>query len=165
VAAIRAAVREVDRNVPLTGHVRTQDETVERNLLSTERFFARMSVFLGLLALALACVGLYGLMSYAVANRTSEIGLRMALGAVPRRVWWMILRESLALVCVGVIVGIGAAMAATRLIQSQLYGLSPTDPVSYGAVALLLVAVALVAVLIPARRAAKIDPMVALRAE
>jgi ABC-type antimicrobial peptide transport system permease subunit len=127
--------------------------------------FASLSTFFGLLALALVCVGLYGLMSYSVVQRTSEIGIRMALGALPRWILWMIGREALRLIAVGGILGLFAAVAATRFISAQLYGLSPMEPPVYGGVLLLLGAVALFAALLPARRAAKIDPMVALRSE
>jgi predicted permease len=163
-SAIRAAVREVEDNVPLT-RLRTQDEIVENVLLENERFFARMSGFLGALALALACVGLYGLLSYSVLRRTGEIGLRMALGAESASVLRMILRESLTLVAIGVIVGIGLSFIASRLVASVLFGLSLSDPLTYTAVALMLVLVASLASWWPARRAAKMDPMVALRCE
>jgi predicted permease len=162
-STLRSAMREFDRNLPLL-NLRTQDEQVEA-LVRHERFFVRLSVFFSALALGLVCIGLYGLMSYAVLRRTGEIGLRMALGALPRRVLWMILRESLGLVGIGALAGLGAAFAASRLISSLLYGLSPTDPVTYGGMALLMTAVALLACLLPARRAANIDPMVALRAD
>jgi ABC-type antimicrobial peptide transport system permease subunit len=164
VPAVRNVVRAIDQNLPLAG-VRTQDEVFEVNLLSTERFFARLSVFLGLLALALACVGLYGLMSYAVVRRTGEIGVRMALGARPVQILRMILRESVALVTLGLLLGIGAAYAGTRLISSLLYGVSPTDPPTYASMAGFLMVIAVLACLLPARRATKVDPMVALRAE
>ncbi|MBI4624048.1 MAG: ABC transporter permease [Verrucomicrobia bacterium] len=162
-ASVRGIVRQIDPKLPLFD-VRTQEEQVAR-LLQQERLFAQLAGFFGLLALGLVCVGLYGLMSYAVLQRTGEIGIRVALGALPRSVQWMILRESLALVCVGVVVGVAGAWAASRLIAKMLYGLSPTDPVTYGGVALLLIAVALLACLLPARRASKVDPMVALRCE
>ncbi len=161
--AIRAAVREIDATLPVID-LRTQEEQIDR-LNAQELLFARLSGFFGLLALALACVGLYGLMSYGVLRRTGEIGLRMALGALPTHVLRMILRESLALVAIGIGLGLAAAAAASRLVTSMLFGLSPTDPATYGTVALLLVVIATIATLLPARRAAKIDPMVALRAE
>jgi predicted permease len=163
VASIRKAVAEIDRTVPLL-ELRTQDEEVE-TLVMHERFFARLSGFFSVLALGLICIGLYGLMSYSAQRRTGEIGLRMALGAVPRSVLWMMLRESLVLVFVGVCVGFAGAAAVTRLVAAMLYELSPTDPFTYGGAGLLLIAVALLACWLPARRAAKVDPMVALRAE
>jgi predicted permease len=161
-AAIRTAVREIDPTLPVL-NLRTQDEQIDR-LHAQERLFARLSGSFGLLALGLACVGLYGLMSYAVLRRTAEIGLRMALGAPRAQVLRMILRESLALVCAGLVIGIGAAGAATRLVSSMLFGLSVTDPLTYGVAASVLAAVALLASLLPAHRASRVDPMVAFRA-
>ena len=163
VAAVRQAVRAVDRNVPLD-RVRTQEEQIERTL-TKERIFADLAGLLGLLALVLASVGLYGLMSFVVLRRTGEMGLRMALGALPRHVLGAILRQSLALVAVGLAVGLIAALALTRLIATQLFGLSPADPLTYGGVVLLLTVVALLACWLPARRAARISPMTALRTE
>jgi len=162
-SAIRAAVREIDPTLPVL-NLRTQDEQIDR-LHSQERLFARLSGFFGLLALALACVGLYGLMSYAVLRRTAEIGLRMALGALPGHVLRMILRESLTLVCLGVASGLAGAYIGSRLIATMLFGLSPTDPATYGASALILAAITLLASLLPARRASRVDPMIAFRAE
>ena len=162
-AAIRTAVSEIDPLLPVT-NLRTHEEQIER-MSSQERLFARLSGFFGAVALTLACVGIYGLMSYQVLRRTGEIGLRMALGALPAQVLRMILLESLGLVALGVVLGVAAACAASRLVAAMLFGLSPTDPITYGAVAFLLVAVALLASLLPARRASKIDPMVALHAE
>jgi predicted permease len=161
--AIRAAVREIDPALPVL-NLRTQDEQIDR-LHAQELFFARLSGFFGFLALALASVGLYGLMSYAVLRRTAEIGLRMALGALPGHVLRMILRESLALVSLGIACGIAAAYGASRLVAAMLFGLSPTDPLTYGGSAVILTAIALLAALLPARRASRVDPMVAFRVE
>lgn len=161
--AVHAAVRDVDPNLPVF-NLRTQQEQIDR-LFTQERLFAQLCTFFGGIALLLAAVGLYGLMSYAVVRRTGEIGLRMALGALPGQVLRMILRESLLLVAVGAVLGLGGAFAATRLIATMLFGLSPADPVTYGAVTALLVLVAALACLIPARRAARVDPMTALRTE
>jgi ABC-type antimicrobial peptide transport system permease subunit len=162
-SSVRSIVREIDPSLPIS-NMRTQEQQIDR-LFTQERLFANLCSFFGVLALGLAAIGLYGLMSYTVLRRTGEIGVRMALGALPAHVLTMILRESLALVVLGVFLGVGAAIGATRWISSLLFGLSPNDPVTYVSVAFLLVAVALVACLLPARRAARIDPMVALRAE
>jgi predicted permease len=161
--AIRAAVREIDPTLPVL-NLRTQDEQIDR-LHSQELLFARLSGFFGLLALSLACVGLYGLMSYAVLRRTAEIGLRMALGALPGHVLRMILGESLTLVCLGVACGLAGAYGASRLVATMLFGLSPTDPVTYATAALILAAITLLASLLPARRASLVDPMIAFRVE
>jgi ABC-type antimicrobial peptide transport system permease subunit len=163
-SVVAKAVRDLNPKLLING-MRTQDEELNNNLLRQERSVARISSFFGLLALALSCVGLYGLMSYGVSRRTGEIGLRMALGALPGNMLWMILRESLALVSIGVATGLGAAVAGTRIISEFLYGVSATDPATYAGVALLLLMVAATACLLPARRAAKVDPMVALRCE
>jgi len=136
-----------------------------QNSLLRERLMATLSGFFGSLALVLACVGLYGILSYGVASRTNEIGLRMALGAQRRDVLWLILREALLLVLIGVAVGLPAVLATTRLVSSLLYGLTAVDPSSIGAAAVLMFAVAAVAGYFPARRATKVDPMEALRHE
>jgi predicted permease len=161
--AIRAAVSKLDSTLPVI-NLRTQDEQIAR-INSEELLFARLSGFFGFVALALVCVGLYGLMSFLVLNRTGEIGLRMALGALPGQVLRMILRESLALVSIGVALGLLAAYGSGRFIESMLFGLSPADSLTYGSVALILIVVALLASLLPARRAAQVDPMAALRSE
>jgi ABC-type antimicrobial peptide transport system permease subunit len=127
--------------------------------------FAALTTGFGVLALALACVGIYGIMAYSVANRTNEIGIRLALGAQPGQVRGMILRESGWLASVGVVVGVGGALALTRLVKSMLYGVQPWDPATLVAGGLLLLAVALAASWIPARRAAGVQPMDALRHE
>jgi predicted permease len=161
--AIRAAVSELDPTLPVI-NLRTQDEQIAR-INSEELLFARLSGFFGFVALTLTCVGLYGLMSFLVLHRTGEIGLRMALGALPAQVLRMILRESLALVGLGVALGLPAAYGGSRFIQSMLFGLSPADSLTYGSVASILIVVALLASLLPARRAAQVEPMAALRSE
>ncbi len=162
-ASVREIVHGIDPQLPLYD-VRTQDEQVTR-LLSRESLFARLAGFFGVLALGLVCIGLYGLTSFGVLQRTREIGVRMAVGAAPSQVLVMVLRESLIVVTLGLALGIGGAIAAVRLITNQLYGISPFDLPTYGSMTLVLVAVALVAAFFPARRAAKVDPVVALRAE
>jgi putative ABC transport system permease protein len=136
-----------------------------QNSLMSERLMATLSGFFGLLALVLACVGLYGLVSYGVASRTHEIGIRLALGAQPRDVRLMILRESLLLVLVGVAVGLPCALTAPRLVAAFLFGLTPADPLSISLAVGALVVAALAAGYIPARRATKVDPLIALRYE
>jgi predicted permease len=162
-ASLRLVVRAIDPTLALF-NVRTLDEQVAR-LLQQERLFARLSGCFGALAAALVCVGLYGLMSFAVLQRTGEIGIRMALGALPREVLWMVVRESLALVALGVGFGLAGATAASRLLRTLLFGVEPNDLVTFVAVALLLPSVAVVACWLPARRASNVDPMVALRCE
>jgi ABC-type antimicrobial peptide transport system permease subunit len=119
----------------------------------------------GVLALVLACVGIYGIMAYSVANRRNEIGIRLALGALPAQVRGMILRESCWLAAAGIAVGVGAALLLTRLVKTMLYGIQPYDPATLAAGVLLLLAVALGASWLPARRAAGVQPMEALRHE
>ncbi len=133
--------------------------------LMRDRLMATLSGFFGLLALVLACVGLYGIMSYAVTSRTNEIGIRMALGAQSSDVRLMILRESLFLVLVGIIIGLPFALTAPRLVSALLFGLTPADPISIFLAALAMCVAALLAGYLPARRASKVDPMVALRYE
>ena len=137
---------------------------IEASILR-ERLMATLSGFFGLLALLLACIGLYGILSYGVASRTNELGLRMALGAQRPDVFWLILREAFLLVIVGVAVGLSMVFAVTRLASALLFGLTPTDPVSLLLGALLMLAVAMAAGYLPSRRATRVDPMVALRCE
>jgi ABC-type antimicrobial peptide transport system permease subunit len=124
-----------------------------------------LSGFFGLLSLLLAAIGLYGVMAYAVGERTREIGIRMALGASRVAVLRMVLQQGMKLILCGVTLGLAASFAATRLLASQLFGITPTDAVTFVAVPLLLLTVALFACLIPARRAATVNPLIALRQE
>jgi predicted permease len=163
VAAIREAVQSIDRNLPMF-NVRSQSELIALSF-TRERLFATLSSFFGLLALALVSIGLYGVMSYTVARRTHEIGIRMALGAQSGSVLRMVMGESLGLVLAGSTIGLVAALAATRLVAGMLFGLTPTDPLTIALATLLLLAVATVSAWLPARRAARIDPLLALRHE
>jgi predicted permease len=163
VPEIRKAIKEVNRRLPIVEAV-TMSEHVDRSLVK-QRLVARLSTFFGLLALLLACAGLYGVMSYNVARRTHEIGIRMALGASANRIVLSVMRETLAPVALGIALGLCAALATTRWVESLLFGLSPQDPLTIGQVALLLLAVASIAGYLPARKAACVDPIVALRCE
>ena len=161
--AIRQAVAGIDPNVPVAD-MRTQDEQI-RLTLSMERAFAALVGSFGLIAALLAAIGLYGVMAYAVTRRTAEIGIRVALGAGRSDVQWMVLRDSLWMVAIGMAVGIPAALALTRLLREALYGIAPDDPVSFAAAGVLMAAVAGLAAWIPALRAARVEPMRALRYE
>ncbi len=162
-ASIRQELRRIDPNLPVTS-IDSIEEQVDR-LLVQDRLIATLAGFFGLLALLLAAIGLYGTLSYAVARRTNEIGIRLALGATPANVRRMILRESLLLVSVGIALGLPASLVATRLITSLLFGVKATDPVTMLSAMLVLLAMTFVAAYVPARRATKVDPMVALREE
>jgi len=140
------------------------ESLIGRSLIQ-QKLVARLASFFGLLALLLACVGLYGILSYGVARRTNEIGIRMALGAQSRDVLWLVLRQALLLVLGGVIVGLGAAYYATRIADQLLFGLKPNDLATQLGATVLLILVATFAGYLPARRASRVEPMVALRDE
>jgi ABC-type antimicrobial peptide transport system permease subunit len=163
IPAVRRTVNDTDSNVPIFG-VRTQSQRIDE-LLTQERLIARLGSCFGGLALLLACVGLYGLLSFEVARRTREIGIRMALGAERADVLRSIAVQGLRVTVVGVVAGIAGGAAVTRFLSSLLFGLEPSDPATFAGVSLILIAVALVACYLPARRATKVDPMVALRYE
>ncbi|HKP12896.1 MAG TPA: ABC transporter permease, partial [Blastocatellia bacterium] len=162
-AAVKQAMADIDATLPLS-HVRPMREVVSESI-AAERFnMALMGLFAGL-GLALAAVGLYGVMAYSVAQRTHEIGIRMALGARPANVLAMVIRQGVGLALIGIGIGLAGAFALTRLLASLLFGVSATDPVTFAAVSLILLVVALAACYVPARRATKVDPMIALRYE
>jgi predicted permease len=163
IPAVRRIVNEVDENLPVFG-LRTQTQTIDR-LLFNQRLVARLSALFGVLGLLLACLGLYGLLSYEVARRTREIGIRAALGAERRDVLQLVIRQGLVLIAVGLVAGVMAAYGATRFLQSLLFGVKPTDLWTFTAVCGLLILVGVLACYIPARRATRVDPMVALRYE
>jgi ABC-type antimicrobial peptide transport system permease subunit len=163
VKPVRKVVSSADNNLPLFD-VRTQTEQIEMTLFE-ERLLSRLSSFFGLLAMALASIGLYGLLSFEVARRTREIGIRMALGAQRREIVRLVVRQGLLLVLVGASAGIGAAIGLTRFMASMLYNVHPGDPLTFASVAILLLLVALTACYIPAHRAASTNPMQALRSE
>ncbi|MCU0913832.1 MAG: ABC transporter permease [Planctomycetes bacterium] len=160
---IRQIVRELDPSVEVTG-LQTMHAMLDDHLFR-ERSLSSLAGSFSLLALVLACLGLYGILSYGVVRRTPEIGVRMALGARRRDVVALVIRQGLKLVLLGLAIGVGAALAVTRLVASLLYGVTATDPLTFGGVSLLLLGVSLLACWLPARRAAKIDPMRALRCE
>jgi predicted permease len=163
VSEIRESVRSVDKDLPVQD-VRTQTQQIDATL-SSERAFATLTSAFGLLALILASIGIYGIMAYTVSRRTNEIGIRMALGARSSQVLSMVLRETFLLALIGIAAGLAAAAALTRLAASMLYNLKPTDPITFGAAALVLVVIALAAGFTPAHRASRVDPMHALRHE
>ena len=169
IAAARQVVREIDENLPVT-NVKTQVERANETL-QMERLFAKLVTLFGLLAQQLASIGLFGVLACAVSQRTHEIGIRMALGASQSDVLKMILRQGMALTIIGVALGLAGAYVLTKYLESwmqlskMLYGVKPTDPMTYGVIAVLLTVVALIACYIPARRATRVDPMIALRCE
>jgi predicted permease len=166
VGPIRGALREVDSNLPLT-NIKTQLEQADETL-AMERMFAKLLTLFGLVAQLLAAIGLYGVMAYSVSQRTQEIGIRMALGANRFKVLRMILKQGMVLTTIGIAVGLGAAYVLTKYLESltsMLFGVKPRDPWTFVVIAALLTAVALIASLVPARRATKVDPLVALRCE
>ena len=163
VPAVRDVVHSLDSNVPLS-EIKTQSEQIAEALMQ-ERLFAQVTSFFSGLAAFLSCIGLYGLIAYSVARRTHELGVRMALGAQRGDVLRMVIRQGMLLAGIGIIVGIGGALALTRFLRSMLFEIKPTDPTTFVGVAILLAFVALLASYIPARRAMRVDPMVALRHE
>jgi len=161
-AAVRAAVREQGREVPVI--TATMEERVTRSV-ADRRFVMLVLTSFGVVALLLAAVGIYGVLSYAVARRTKEIGVRVALGAQTTTVLGMVVGDSMRPVAWGTLLGIAGALAVSRVLRGLVYGVGVTDPVSFGAAATTLIAVALLASWVPARRASRVDPIIALRAD
>jgi putative ABC transport system permease protein len=162
-ADIRRELTNLDKNVPMVD-VKTESQVISQ-VLFLDRTFAALSSAFGFLALLLACVGLYGTMAYAVARKTNEIGIRMALGAERGAILGMVLRETAAIVVAGIVVGVPAAWIASSLLKTRLFGLTPHDPWSIGLSVAATLLVTMIAGYIPARRASRVDPMVALRYE
>lgn len=163
IPAVRRAIAEANPNVPIN-YITTLTEQVDGST-TNQRLVARLSSFFGLLAAFLVCIGIYGLLSYAVSRRTSEIGVRMALGARRSNVLWLILREILVLVAIGVCIGVPVALEGNHLVAKLLYGLSPADPASLFAAIAMLIVIAVLAGYLPARKASFVEPTVALRCE
>ncbi len=161
--AVRGLFRELDPNLPLFT-IRTLDETIALNL-ARQRFAVALLGAFAAIGLLLAAVGVYGVMAYSVSRRTREMGIRMALGAQSGDVLRMVLREGLKLTAIGVAIGLLAALAITQSMKNLLYGVSVADPLTFAGVPFLLVVVAMIACWLPARRAAKTDPMTSLRQE
>jgi putative ABC transport system permease protein len=162
-ASIRRAVAEVDPDEPVA-NMRTMDDVFDGEVLNRNTQMTLVAVFAAL-ALAMAAIGLYGVLSYTVAQRVPEIGVRMALGADPGDVARLILRQGGVVAFTGIVLGLAAALAASRLLQSLLFGVSARDPLVFTGSAVALLAVALLACWLPARRAASVDPLIALRAD
>jgi predicted permease len=160
---IRNEVRQLDGSIPVYG-MKTVESQLDETLL-TDRLIAMLSAGFGVLATLLASIGLYGVMAFVVARRKKELGIRLALGAQPAFVIWMVMREVLLLLAIGLAIGIPSAMALGRYVSTQLYGLQPGDPAIAGWTVLLLTVVSAAAGLIPAQRASRIDPILALRTE
>jgi predicted permease len=161
VAAIRQAIHDADFTLPVSD-VTTLNEQVARSI-TNQRLVAQLSSFFGVLAVFLSCIGIYGLMSYVVSRRTNEIGVRMALGAEPADVLWLVMRESLWLAAVGTAIGVPVALASQGLVASMLFGLRPYDPLTLVGAVVVLLGMAALAGYLPSRRASQIDPMISLR--
>jgi predicted permease len=163
ISDVRSAIAQTNPNI-LVNNVSSLEELVDRSI-ATQSLIARLSAFFGALAVFLACIGIYGLLSYSVVRRTSELGIRLALGAQSSSLLWMILRESILLLALGLAIGLPVTLVSTRILRSQLYQLSPLDPLAISLAVATIAVMTVVAAWLPARRATKIDPMVALRCD
>jgi ABC-type antimicrobial peptide transport system permease subunit len=162
-SAVRREIQAVDKDIPVID-VRSMDDVLDREVVQRRAQMLLLSIFAAS-ALLLASIGIYGVLAYLVSQRTQEIGIRMALGASARDVLFTVAGQGLVLSIVGVVLGIAAALALSRVVSSLLFGVSPSDPPTFAAVAALLLGVAAVASYVPARRAMRIDPMLSLRGE
>lgn len=156
-------IRAVDSEVPISS-VRTLEELLE-NSLSQPRMLAQLLAIFGALAVLLGAIGIYGVTSFAVSHRRAEISVRLAFGAEARTVLWQVMRESLELVGIGLLLGVGGAIALTRILSSRLYQLDPTSPLALGAVAVVLCVVGVLSAYFPSRRASRSDPAEVLRGD
>jgi len=161
--SVRDQVRALDRDLPVFGE-RTMSQVAAESV-SRRRFAMQLVGLFGILALLLAAVGIYGVIAYSVTQRTREIGIRVALGASRSEILRWVLKQGMVLTMVGVVIGLVGALALTRLLRSLLFGVGPTDIVTYAVLATVLTIVALIACYVPARRATKVDPLIALRYE
>ena len=161
--ALRRAVAAADANEPVSG-IRSMEQVLEQSIAS-RRFSALMLGFFSALALLVASIGVYGVLSYAVSQRRAEMGIRLALGASVRAVMWLVMKQGMSLAICGVCLGAVGSWAATRLLSALLYKVSVTDPAIFGSIAVLLLGIAMLASYLPARRAADVDPVVALRSD
>ncbi|HEV3409441.1 MAG TPA: FtsX-like permease family protein, partial [Chthoniobacterales bacterium] len=161
--AVRRELSALDNTIPLTG-IRIYDEYISRSLARPRFNALLLSIFAGV-ALVLTAIGIYGVMAYSVAQRTNEIGIRIALGAAQSSIFKLVVGQAMMLVAISVGIGLAGAFAATRLLSSLLFGVGASDPITFGAIVLLIALVAFLAAWLPARRATKVDPMIALRAE
>jgi ABC-type antimicrobial peptide transport system permease subunit len=163
VAPLRRAVASIDRNVPVSPV--TMIEELVGSSIAQPRFFATLATAFALLALVLAAIGIYGVMAYMVAQRTTEIGVRMALGATPFEVFQLVVGDGLKLTAAGIVLGVAGSVLVARWLTTMLFGVTPGDPRTLAITAAVLLLVAGAACFVPARRATRVDPMVALRAE
>jgi putative ABC transport system permease protein len=162
-SSIRAVIREVDPSLPVYG-LSPMSEVVAKSMVQPRFLSLLLATFSGI-ALFLAAIGIYGVMAYSVAQRTQEIGVRMALGAQRLHVLRLVFSQGFVLLMIGMVIGLGGAFALTRLLRTLLFEITPTDPLTYSGVVALLIIVAFLACYVPARRATKVDPLVALRYE
>jgi putative ABC transport system permease protein len=160
---LRKAVWRVDKDQPVWG-VQSMDQLLD-SAVGSPRLIVRLTMGFAIVALLLGAIGIYGVLSYTMSQRTHEVGIRIALGADSRQVVWMVVGEGMRIVALAVVIGLAGAFGATRLLRSQLFGVGPTDVITFTAVTVLLSGVAILACYLPARRASRVDPMVALRTD